>query len=158
MAKEIERKYLIDQTRWQPTAEGSFIMQGYLLRSKELTIRLRLKDNRAFLTLKGAACGISRSEFEYEIPPGDAQAMLDEYANGNMVCKKRYLTNVGKHCWEVGIFEGANRGLAVAEIELESEDEEFILPDWVTREVSGDIRYNNAYLAEHPYTGWQDQV
>lgn len=155
MAEEIERKYLIDLDRWNPPDKGSRIVQGYMVRSRELTVRLRLRNNEAFLTIKGASRNnFTRSEFEYPIPVSDAQAMLAEFSSGNVVSKTRYLVPVGKHCWEVDIFDGANAGLAVAEIELAGEDEEFVLPEWVTEEVTGDERYNNAYLAEKPYSSW----
>lgn len=154
MALEIERKFLIDTALWLKPGKGIKIVQGYLVRSMGLSIRLRIADEQAFLTVKGAAKGFTRSEFEYEIPVDDAQKMLQEFSDGSTVSKTRYRTMVGDHCWEVDIFEGANTGLAVAEIELANEDESFKMPDWVTCEVTGDKRYNNTYLAEHPYQEW----
>ena len=154
MGCEIERKFLIDPAKWQKPEKGVRIMQGYLIRSEGLSLRLRLADDKAFLTLKGACKGISRSEFEYEIPPEDLEAMLKEFGSGKYISKMRYYEQVGDHRWEIDIFEGENAGLAVAEIELQSEDETFELPSWVTEEVSGDFRYRNAYLVENPYTKW----
>lgn len=156
MAQEIERKFLVNLDLWQPPANGVKIMQCYLARTEGMTLRLRLADDKAFLTLKGATRGISRSEFEYAIPRQDALDMLKEFPVSASVCKTRYYEQVGNHRWEVDIFEGANAGLAVAEIELESADEKFELPEWVTGEVSSDRRYRNAYLAEHPYKKWQE--
>ena len=155
MACEIERKYLVDTTRWKPSGDGAEIVQGYIFRSMKLSIRLRMSGECAFLTIKGAASGFSCSEFEYPIPLADARAMLDEFSDGTLVCKTRYLEKIGSHIWEVDIFEGANQGLAVAEIELDSEDETFELPGWVTTEVTGDKRYNNTFLAENPYSCWK---
>ena len=154
MGCEIERKFLIDPAKWQKPEKGVRIMQGYLIRSEGLSLRLRLADDKAFLTIKGASKGISRSEFEYEIPPEDLEAMLKEFGSGKYISKMRYYEQVGDHRWEIDIFEGENAGLAVAEIELQSEDETFELPSWVTEEVSGDFRYRNAYLVENPYTKW----
>ena len=154
MAEEIERKYLIDPARWQPSGSGIKIMQCYLVRSKQMTLRLRMADNKAFLTIKGPTRGITRSEFEYEIPRQDALDMLKEFPVSSSVCKTRYHVTVGSHLWEVDIFEGENAGLAIAEIELASADETFEMPEWVTQEVSTDRRYRNAYLADHPYSQW----
>ena len=155
MAEEIERKYLIDPARWQRPESGIKIMQCYLVRSQAMTLRLRLADEKAFLTIKGPTCGITRSEFEYESPRQDALDMLKEFPVSASVCKTRYYSQVGNHRWEVDIFEGNNAGLAVAEIELPAADAEFELPEWVTQEVSDDRRYRNAYLAEHPYKDWE---
>jgi adenylate cyclase len=157
MAQEIERKFLVNTDLWQPQTAGIKIMQCYLARTEGMTLRLRLADDKAFLTLKGATRGITRSEFEYAIPRQDALDMIKEFPVSASVCKMRYYSQVGNHRWEVDIFEGANAGLAVAEIELESVDEKFELPEWVTREVSGDRRYRNAYLAEHPYNSWVEK-
>lgn len=156
MAKEIERKYLIDLARWQKPANGIKIMQCYLVRSENMTLRLRLADDKAFLTIKGRTSGISRSEFEYVIPRQDALEMLKEFPVSASVCKTRYYEQIGSHRWEVDVFEGGNAGLAVAEIELADADEKFELPAWVLQEVSNDKRYRNAYLADHPYSQWQD--
>lgn len=155
MSKEIERKYLVDLNLWQPKNKGIKIMQCYLVRSEGMTLRLRIADDKAFLTIKGRTNGISRSEFEYPIPKRDAMDMLKEFPVSASVCKTRYYEDVAGHRWEIDIFEGANAGLAVAEIELTNADEKFELPEWVTQEVSDDRRYRNAYLAEHPYKDWE---
>ena len=154
MGCEIERKFLVDLARWQKPEKGVRIKQGYLVWHEGLSLRLRLADNKAFLTIKGASKGISRSEFEYEIPPEDLDAMFEEFGSGKYISKVRYYEQVGDHRWEIDIFEGANTGLAVAEIELKHEDEVFEMPSWVTEEVSDDPRYRNAYLVEKPYSEW----
>ena len=155
MGCEIERKFLIDTAKWQPQSRGVRIVQGYLVRSEKLSLRLRLADDKAFLTIKGASKGISRSEFEYEIPPEDLDAMFEEFGSGKFISKTRYYQQVGSHCWEIDIFEDENSGLAMAEIELAAPDEIFEMPDWVLEEVSEDKRFRNAYLVENPYSTWQ---
>ena len=154
MACEIERKFLVDTSRWQPTDEGIKIVQCYLVRSPGLSLRLRLAGEQAFLTIKGASHGISRSEFEYAIPRQDAFDMLKEFKPDRSIIKTRYYTQVGAYRWEIDVFEGDNHGLVLAEIELSSENESFTVPDWVTEEVSDDSRYRNACLAAHPYSQW----
>ena len=155
MGCEIERKFLIDTAKWQPQSRGVRIVQGYLVRSEKLSLRLRLADDKAFLTIKGASKGISRSEFEYEIPPEDLDAMFEEFGSGKFISKTRYYQQVGSHCWEIDIFEDENSGLAMAEIELAAPDEIFEMPDWVLEEVSEDKRFRNAYFVENPYSTWQ---
>ena len=155
MGCEIERKFLVDLDKWHKPEKGVKIMQGYLIRSEKLSLRLRLADDKAFLTIKGASNGISRSEFEYEIPAADLEAMLSEFGSGKYICKVRYHEKVGNHLWEIDVFEGDNTGLVLAEIELSSSDEEFELPVWVTKEVSTDKRYRNACLVETPYKLWK---
>ena len=156
MGCEIERKFLIDLNKWQKPEKGILIMQGYLIRTEKISLRLRMADDKAFLTIKGASKGIARSEFEYEIPPADLDAMFSECGSGKFIRKTRYLEKVGPHTWEIDIFEGDNAGLAVAEIELSNADEEFEMPDWVLQEVSDDKRYRNAYLVENPWNTWQE--
>lgn len=155
MGCEIERKFLVDPAKWQPPSAGIRIVQGYLIRSGKLSLRLRLAGDKAFLTIKGASKGISRSEFEYEIPPEDLDAMFAEFGNGRFISKTRYYQQVGSHRWEIDVFDGENAGLVMAEIELDSPDESFEMPDWVLEEVSGDKRYRNACLVENPYSTWQ---
>lgn len=154
MPCEIERKFLIDPNRCPLPDTGVKMLQGYMVRSMELSIRLRLAGDQAYLTIKGAQHNFTRSEYEYTIPVEDAENMLKEFADGQMVAKTRYSIPAGSHTWEVDIFEGANAPLAVAEIELSDEDETFEIPDWIICEVTGDKRYNNTYLAEHPYSEW----
>jgi adenylate cyclase len=155
MAIEIERKFLVKNDAWRDRVESaSHIAQGYLAADAHITVRVRLRDDRAYLTVKGPTRGMGRSEYEYEIPVADAQAMLRDLAPLPPVEKVRHLIRVGNHLWELDVFSGANAGLVMAEIELTAEDESFVLPDWAGTEVTGDPRYYNAYLARHPFTSW----
>ena len=154
MSIEIERKFLVEGDAWKSYAdEGLECKQGYLTTEPGNTIRVRIMGDQAYLTIKGVTSGITRTEFEYEIPVPDAAKML-ELCKDAMVEKMRYFIEHGGMAWELDVFSGANEGLVVAEIELESEDQEFDLPDWAGKEVSSDPRYYNACLARHPFTTW----
>ena len=155
MATEIERKFLVKNDAWRARVESaSRISQGYLVADPHVTLRVRLRGDRACLTIKAKAAGISRSEFEYPIPVADAEAMLHGLIALPPVDKVRHLLRVGDHLWELDVFGGENAGLVMAEVELAAEDEAFELPDWAGEEVTGDPRYYNAYLARHPFTRW----
>ncbi len=154
MAQEIERKYLIDPDILGTLPEGTRIVQGYIPTQGKTAVRIRLKGEQAYLTIKGENRGAVRSEFEYPIPAEDADAMLAELCNGQVVDKIRYLIKHANHTWEVDIFSGNNQGLIVAEVELDSENESVTLPDWVREEVTGDPRYYNSSLIDNPYSGW----
>lgn len=154
MAIEIERKFLVSPD-WPRPERGTRMVQGYLASSGGLTVRVRKTDDHAYLTLKGPARGLSRAEFEYEIPTDDADALL-ALGGGSVVEKTRYLVPAGPHTFEVDVFEGANQGLVVAEIELSSEDESFERPSWLRAEVSDDPRYRNSALVERPYSTWKE--
>jgi len=153
MAQEIERKFLVYADKLPPLPQPIAIKQGYIP-AQDATVRIRLSNEKAFLTLKGRAKGVTRSEFEYPVPVADAEAMLEELCMHPYITKKRYLIEHKGHTWEVDIFEGENKGLTVAEIELKSEDEVFEKPEWVAKEVSDDPRYRNAYLVKTPYKSW----
>lgn len=153
MAKEIERKFLVNKSLFRPSGEGEYIAQGYLSVVPERTVRVRIKKNRGYLTIKGKNSGISRSEFEYEIPKSDAEELL-ELCEPSIIIKRRYTINVNGSCWEVDIFEGDNAGLMVAEIELASEQEPFNKPDWVGEEISFDAKYYNSNLSKNPFKSW----
>lgn len=153
MAVEIERKFLVQPGRWSPRTAGDHIRQGYILASPERTVRVRIREDRGFLTIKGRTTGCSRLECEYAIPVADAYEMLDSLCDA-VVDKHRYLEPLGQHTWEVDVFHGANDGLVIAEVELQSEDDVLDLPVWVGREVTDDFRYGNAYLAQHPFSTW----
>lgn len=153
MAKEIERKFLVKDS-WQPQSEGIKIAQGYLSTVPERTVRVRIKGNRGYLTIKGKNQGISRAEFEYEIPVQDAEELL-QLAEQPILVKTRYLEQQGDFTWEVDVFAGENQGLVVAEIELPAEDAEFSRPAWLGEEVSGDVRYYNANLIKFPFSLWK---
>ena len=154
MAQEIERKFLVNMDKVDLPQQGLTICQGYIKTADKTTVRIRIMGDKAFLTLKGATQGISRSEFEYEIPVTDARQMLNELCTGPVVDKTRYLITHKSHLWELDIFAGDNEGLVVAEVELDSEDEQPELPDWVTEEVTGDKRYYNSNLLSNPFKNW----
>jgi CYTH domain-containing protein len=153
MGQEIERKFLVRGESWR-TGAGIKIRQGYLRNEIEGTVRIRTKGERAFLTIKGHTTGITRPEFEYEIPVDDADQILDELCLKPLIEKIRHEVDVGGFKWEVDQFLGENSGLVVAEIELEDENQEFTRPDWLGREVSDDFRYHNANLVKNPYSKW----
>jgi adenylate cyclase len=153
MGKEIARKFLANPSLLNNLPKGSKIKQGYIP-AQGATVRVRIMGNSAYLTLKGISKGITRSEFEYSIPVDDAEAILEELCTPPIIEKTRYQINFENHLWELDIFEGGNRGLVMAEVELGSEDEAVMLPPWVTKEVSGDKRYFNANLRVNPYTNW----
>ncbi|MBV8034647.1 CYTH domain-containing protein [Roseateles sp.] len=154
MGIEIERKFLVVGESWrQPASAQTRFSQGYLSRDPARTVRVRLAGERAFLTIKGATRGATRAEFEYEIPAADAQALL-ALCDGPVVEKIRHLCEHAGMSWEVDEFLGANAGLRVAEIELQSEDQAFERPAWLGEEVTGDSRYVNANLAVRPFTSW----
>jgi len=150
MGIEIERKFLVKDDSWRAEAdEGMACRQGYLVAEKERTVRVRTMGTKAFLTIKGAAAGISRAEFEYEIPLPDAEALLG-LCGGAVVEKMRHRVRHSDMVWEVDVFGGRHAGLVLAEIELEREDQEFEMPGWAGKEVSADPRYCNAVLARPP--------
>ncbi len=153
MALEIERKFLVKKELWKPCGDGVRIAQGYLCGDPERTVRVRVKGDRGYLTVKGKNDGISRREFEYEIPREDAEAMLG-LCGCSVIDKMRYCEPMEQHLWEVDVFLGENRGLLLAEIELSHEDEPFQKPQWLGDEVSGDPRYYNSSLSQKPYRSW----
>ncbi len=158
MAVEIERKFLVVNDLWrEQVVSSSEIQQAYISNQANVTVRIRLYHDKAVLTIKGPTKGISRDEFEYSVPIEDAQQMLDLRQNGVVIEKTRHKVRCGEHIWDLDIFYGENAGLEMAEVELEAEAEEFMMPDWVGAEVTGDRRYANSHLAEHPYCDWQDK-
>ncbi len=154
MGKEIERKYLVKQEAWKPQAEGTHFKQGYLNAQKERVVRVRIEGAKAKLTIKGITTGVTRSEFEYSIPVEDAAILLDNLCEQPLIDKHRHKELHHGKTWEIDVFHGENQGLVVAEIELGSEDEKIVLPDWVGEEVSSDPRYFNSNLLKHPFKSW----
>ncbi|OUR67511.1 adenylate cyclase [Cycloclasticus sp. 46_83_sub15_T18] len=156
MAVEIERKFLVDFSNIVLPGNGVLIKQGYLPLASETktVVRVRIKAERAYLTVKGANVGASRAEFEYQIPLADAEEMLANLCDKPLVEKTRYELMVEGHCWELDVFVGDNEGLVVAEVELAAETESFVLPSWVEKEVTGDPRYYNSSLLALPYKLW----
>lgn len=157
MAEEIEHKYLVRREAWKPSKPGVLYRQGYLSFDKERVVRVRIAGQKGYLTVKGVATGITRLEFEYEIPVADATMMLDRLCEGPLIEKTRYREEFAGHCWEVDDFHGDNAGLLVAEIEVPTAAETFAIPPWVGAEVSSDPRYFNSNLATHPYKDWKSQ-
>jgi adenylate cyclase len=154
MVKEIERKFLVKGDAWRAIAKGTIYRQGYLNSAKEPTVRIRLADAKAFITIKGPTVGATRSEYEYEIPFDEGNAMLETLAEKPLIEKTRYRIPVGNLTWEIDEFLGENAGLIVAEVELKSEDQTFDKPLWVGDEVTNDPRYFNANLVKNPFTRW----
>ncbi len=153
MGIEIERKFLVKDDSWKTAAgKGQVCRQGYLCSGQGRTVRVRMIGENAFLTIKGPTRGISRTEFEYAIPVADAEAMLS--LCGDLVEKTRYLVPHAGMQWELDVFAGSNAGLVMAEIELDAEDRAVELPAWAGEEVSGDLRYYNSCLAQHPFSRW----
>lgn len=153
---EIERKFRVKSTTFLDNIKTRFkITQGYLNSDKNRTVRVRTKDSQGFITVKGvsSANGLSRFEWEKEISSTDAVRLL-ELCEGFVIDKTRYLVPFGEVVFEVDVFEGANQGLVIAEVELQSEGQIFEKPDWLGEELTGDKRYYNAYLSVHPFTTW----
>jgi len=158
MAVEIERKFLLRNDSWKKDGQGNDIVgirfrQGYIP-TDESTVRVRLEGEKAVLTIKGKTVGMSRLEFEYEIPFDDANEMLNQLCQKPLIEKMRYIRRESDLTWEIDIFEGDNVGLMVAEVELVSEDQKVELPVWVDKEVTGDAKYYNSNLCEYPYKKW----
>ena len=156
MAVEIERKFLVLDHSFKEGVTGKAMMQGYVCSEDHKTVRARISDKSAWLTIKGPTAGFSRSEFEFEIPVDEANALLDSLAPERRVQKTRYCVEHQGHTWEVDVFAGPNAPLILAEIELNSESETFEKPVWLGQEVTEDSRYYNSYLAEHPYSSWKE--
>ena len=153
---EIERKFLVTSTAFIAEAfSQNRIVQGYLNSNPERTVRVRMKGNKGFLTIKGIGneSGLSRFEWEKEIPVTEAEQLLHLCENG-VIDKIRHEVKVGNHVYEVDVFSGANEGLIVAEIELSDENESFDKPNWLGMEVTNDNRYYNAYLSNNPFKNW----
>jgi adenylate cyclase len=156
MAVEIERKFLMSGNDWRDGAQGIHYRQGYLNLDPERTVRVRIAGEHGFLTIKGSSEGASRAEFEYPIPLVDARLLLDVLCHQPQIEKVRFRIDYAGLTWEVDEFLGENAGLVLAEVELESPDQVVELPPWIGREVTGDQRYYNAWLSQHPFSGWSD--
>jgi len=160
MGIEIERKYLLINEQWRELVSlGDEISQGYLTSTEKGhtstgSVRVRKTNNKAWINIKSPTLGISRSEYEYEIPATDADEILQNLCAKPLISKVRYKISIGQHVWEIDEFTGDNQGLIVAEIELASVEESFVKPEWVGKEVSDDARYYNNCLVNHPYCDW----
>lgn len=156
MGLEIERKFLVKGDFEAYAFKSEDIIQGYLSSVPERIVRVRTKGDKAFLTIKGKSnsSGLSRYEWEHEIPVQDALELIELCEKG-VIDKTRYYINSGDHVVEVDVFRGDNSGLIMAEIELADESEDFVKPEWLGEEVTADKRYYNAYLAKNPYKEWK---
>ncbi|MFT3992552.1 MAG: CYTH domain-containing protein [Luteolibacter sp.] len=154
MAIEIERKFLVANDGWRGGTEGTRFSQGYLTNDPDRTVRVRVAGEKAFLTIKGRSQGISRAEFEYEIPVAEAVELLG-MCLPTVIDKTRYVVEFSGLAWEVDVFHGENDGLIVAEVELDDENTVPDLPPWIGAEVSGDPRYFNSRLSRTPYRDWK---
>lgn len=155
MAQEIERKFLVTGDFKSEAYSQSRIVQGYISSVRGRTVRVRIRDGKGYLTIKGASneSGTSRYEWEKEIPLVEAEELM-KLCEPGVIDKTRYLVHSGPHVFEVDEFYGENDGLVVAEVELGSEDEAFVKPPFIGKEVTGDIRYYNSQLMKKPYTTW----
>ena len=156
MAQEIERKFLVkDDSFKQMASSSSRIKQGYICSMRGRTVRIRIRDEKGYLTIKGPsdAAGMSRYEWEKEIPLNEAEELM-KLCEPGQIDKTRYLVNVGRHVFEVDVFYGENEGLVMAEVELSAEDEAYEKPAFLGEEVTGDVRYFNSFLMKRPYTQW----
>ena len=156
MALEIERKFLVKDDSYKAMAySASRIAQGYICSARGRTVRVRIRDEKGYLTIKGPADseGLGRYEWEKEIPIQEAQELM-RLCEPGMIDKTRYLVKSGKHVFEVDEFYGENEGLTIAEVELESADESYEKPDFIGEEVTGDVRYYNSFLMKNPFTRW----
>lgn len=155
MKKEIERKFIVTGDFRREILRSFRIVQGYLSSVPERTVRIRIREDKAFITIKGPgdSSGVSRDEWEKEISITDAEELLNLCEPG-ILNKIRHEIRVGKHIFEVDEFLGRNAGLVIAEVELSEEDESFEKPSWIGKEVTGDKRFYNSYLSSHPYSEW----
>jgi len=157
MPLEIERKFLVYHELLPEGMDGVPIKQGYLHSDEDKSIRVRIMGHKSYLTIKGRDIQGSRPEFEYEIPYDDGIHLYENFTNAGRINKIRFHLLIGHHLWEVDKFLDDNQGLWLAEVELNSADEEIVVPSWVKKEVTGNPRYLNSYLANHPFTSWVAQ-
>lgn len=155
MAKEIERKFLIDLKKIDKLENGYNIKQGYIKTEDKTVVRIRINDKEAFLTIKGANIGATRLEYEYPIPISDAKDILRNLCKKPIIDKTRYEIKYDNHIWEIDIFHQENDGLAIAEVELTNENEAIELPNWIIKEVTNEYKYCNSNLLENPFSKWK---
>ena len=158
MAQEIERKYLVlDDSFKREAFSKSHIQQGYICSERGRTVRIRIRDTRAYITIKGPSLngGLSRYEFEQEIPLDDAQQLM-QLCEPGIIDKTRWLVKSDRHTFEVDEFHGDNDGLVMAEVELENEQDAPKIPHFIGKEVTGDRRYYNSQLRQRPFKTWAD--
>jgi len=155
MANEIERKFLVVGDFKSSSYKSIRLIQAYLSSVPERTVRVRIKGEKGYITIKGitSASGASRYEWEKEVPVNEIKELM-QLCEPGMIDKTRYLVKAGKHTFEVDEFYGENEGLIVAEVELSSEDEKFEKPSWLGKEVTGNMKYYNSFLINNPYKKW----
>ena len=156
MAQEIERKFLVKNNSYKAMAfASSRIVQGYICSGRGRTVRVRIRGQKGYLTIKGPADaqGLGRYEWEKEISLEEAQELM-KLCEPGMIDKTRYLVQSGKHVFEVDEFYGENEGLTIAEVELSAKDESYEKPDFMGDEVTGDVRYYNSFLMKNPFSQW----
>ena len=155
MSIGIERKFQVVSNTWKNHVSGQFqLKQGYLQSAPERTVRIRTSNKEGFITIKGKTEGITRTEYEYPIPFSEALSLL-ALSENPPIEKVRYLVSHGSLTWEVDVFEGLNSGLVLAEVELQHENQEIDLPDWIGAEVSSDPKFYNSTLSAHPFSTWK---
>jgi len=154
MGIEIERKFLVKSDAWRVGATPVLIRQGYLSADGAITVRVRVKGDAGFITIKGAPVGPTRAEYEYAIPLADANEMLDTLCLRPLIEKVRHLVTCDGVLWEVDEFLNENAPLVVAEVELSAASQKVTLPEWVGPEVTSDPRYSNSNLSKRPYSTW----
>ncbi len=158
MGYEIERKFLLKNELWrQHCLDKQHYQQGYLSRDQKRTVRVRIQEKCAFLTIKGASINNICSEFEYEIPLNDAAVILETLCITPIIEKTRYRIPSEGVIWEIDEFSGENAGLIIAEVELQSPGQKIILPPWIDREVTGEKRFYNVNLIHYPYSMWTEE-
>ena len=154
MAIEIERKFLVKRIPKDKIKYSHHIKQGYVVSDKHKVVRVRKKMDDFFITIKGNKTGLSRFEFEYQIPEDDAERLFKNFCNEGIIEKTRHYIEHKEHTWELDVFHGENEGLIVAEIELKSESEKISLPNWIGNEVTSDAKYYNMNLINNPFKNW----
>ena len=156
MKTEIERKFLVLNSSYKSLGKYEYCIQGYIRSINEPLVRIRIIGNKSYLTMKSDVNGITRLEYEYEIPNEDAQDLLKLFCKKTIIEKNRYIIHYKSTLWEVDEFLGDNQGLVVAEVELESEQQSYNKPNWVGTEISTDKKYYNYNLAQCPYKTWDN--
>jgi adenylate cyclase len=154
MGVEIERKFLPSSSAWRSLGQPVLLRQGYLSSDPARVVRVRIENDLAWLTIKSSSVGAIRGEWEYPIPAPDAAELLEQLCEQPIIEKYRRRIEFDGMVWEVDEFLGANAGLVVAEIELQTESQTFVQPDWIGLEVTGDARYYNSSLVQHPFSSW----
>lgn len=158
MAIEIERRFLVADDSWRAQSESSqHLIQGYILNGETKGVRVRIAEDAAWLTVKGGTDVLNRLEFEYSIPVPDAREMVESLCDGKVIDKVRHRISRDNLTWEVDVFNGANAGLIIAEIELPTANTKIDFPSWIGTEVSNDPRYLNARLLRNPWPNWRDE-